>query len=273
MEKKPKTLDQSSTKRRHRAAIIAISFGLPIIILLSIYFFKFKEKTRYIPARNGPIVEAIYGLGKVKTHLKYEVKIGVASKIERAFVREGDRVEKGAPLLKFRDFATVKAPFAGTIVKFDFQEPEIVGPTDVIMTLENLDKRYIEVSLEQEGALRVRKGQSARVLFESLRGQVYRGKVNKVFPKDEEFLIHIEMPNLGEHILPGMTSDVAVEVANHQNATLIPLSSILNGKASIKRDGKKMKVPVRIGSVNSDWAQLVSGDIKPGDLFLQRKEN
>ena len=55
----------------------------------------------YIKPRYGPIVEAIYGLGKVKTDRVYEVKLGVIKIVKRIYVREGMNVKRGDRLVSF----------------------------------------------------------------------------------------------------------------------------------------------------------------------------
>lgn len=251
-----------------------IWFLLLFILLVAGAFFLaegLRNQYSFVSPKRGLIVEAIYGLGRVKTHRKYEVKIGVMSKIVNTYVDEGAKAKKGDKLVKFSDFETVTAPFDGTVTKLNFREPEMVFPNTIVLTLEDLRNRYIEVSLEQEGALRVRPGQDAKVLFESIRGFSYKGEVETVFPKEEEFLVHIEIPELTPNILPGMTADVTIDVARDENALLIPVESVSNGTALIRRDGKKLKVPVRIGSVDGNWAQVLDGDIRPGDEALVKE--
>lgn len=245
--------------------------GAALVAGVLAFSYAAKDKYAFVPLKRGPMAEAIYGLGKVKTHKSYEVKIGVMSKIQRTYVDEGDAVKAGAPLIKFSDFDLIKAPFAGTVTRLDRKEPEIVFPNMPVLVLEDLRDRYIEVSLEQEGALRVRKGQKARVLFESLRGIVYEGRVDSIFPKEDEFLAHIEIPELSPNVLPGMTADTVITVSSRQNALLIPIAAVVNGLALIEREGKKMKVPVAIGGVDGQWAEVLEGELEVGDKALIKK--
>ena len=101
--------------------------------------------------------------------------------------------------------------------------------------MEDLADKYIEVSLEQEGALRVKEGQQVKILFESLRGNVFKGKVQAIFPKNEEFITHIEVEGLGAEVLPGMTADVSITVSTHDDALLVPVSGVSNGVVLVKR--------------------------------------
>lgn len=53
------------------------------------------KQVEYVHAKYGPIVEAIYGLGKVKTDRVYEVKLGVIKTVMKNYVAEGAMVKRG----------------------------------------------------------------------------------------------------------------------------------------------------------------------------------
>src|SRR5690606_24266453 len=129
-----------------------------------------RSQYTFVSPRQGEVVEAIYGLGKVKTHHKYEIKLGVMTNVQKVFVQEGELVQKGEPLIQFTDSPIFRAPFTGTVTRIEAEAPETVFPQTTILTLEDLDDKYIEVSLEQKDVLKVKKGQKAHVLFESIRG-------------------------------------------------------------------------------------------------------
>jgi len=221
--------------------------------------------------KSGDVVEAIYGLGKVKTDKVFEVKTGIVTNITNLLVKEGDEIKKGTKLISFAETASFFAPFDGTITAINYQLGELVPPSTPIIRLENLDHKYIEVSLEQEAALKVRRGQKAQINFESQSTIMLNGIVQNIYAKKGEFITHIEVTNLGENILPGMTADVVIEVGNIKGALLIPASSISSGYVTRKRDGKKSKVEVKTGHSDGAWVQLLDGDILVTDeLLIQR---
>lgn len=219
----------------------------------------------YVSAKRGEIVEAIYGLGKVKARRQVEIKVGVLSSVQEVFVKEGDVVEKGASLIRFTDGAPFRSPLAGTVTLVAADPGETVSPQVAVIRVEDLTDRYVEVALEQQGALRVRKGLPAEVVFESLRNEKLTGQVTALFSKNEEFLAHIEVPGLNANILPGMTADVAIVAGKKQDALLIPLNSISNGQIIVKRGRRTEKVPVKIGGIDGQWAEVVEGDVKLDD--------
>lgn len=241
---------------------------IPVLVAVAIVIYllraRFENVSLEHPMR-GPIVEAIYGLGKVKSRRHFEVKIGILSTVADVYVKEGDHVSKNTPLIKFLDSSAFRAPFDGTVTMVVAHAGESVAPQVPLLRVEDLKDKFIEVSLEQQGALRVQKGQEAEVLFESLRGEKLKGRVAALFAKNDEFLGHIEVEGLKPNVLPGMTADVAIIVGRHENALLVPLSSVNNGQVVVQRDGKNRKIPVKVGNVDAQWAEIIGGDLTEKD--------
>lgn len=233
-------------------------------ILLSVN----SRQAQTVLPRYGDVTEAIYGLGKVRTDRVYEVKLAVVKTVERLFVSEGDSVKQGDPLVKMEGNALFRAPFTGVVTQVVFHESQPVFPQQVIVRVEDVARKYIEVALEQQGALRVRKGQPVRVLFESVRGEQLSGKVSAVFARNEEFLAHIEVAGLGDNVLPGMTADVAIEVETKQNVLLIPVSALSNGTVKVRREDKIVSLNLKIGSVDGNWAEVLEGDVRETDALF-----
>lgn len=239
-------------------AVLVVAIAITASLLLR------SGQVEYVNPKYGPIVEAIYGLGKVKTDRVYEVKLAVIKTVKKNYVAEGATVKKGDRLVRFDDGLEFTAPFPGTVTLVAFHENQYVFPQQPVIRLEDLNTKYIEVSLEQQGALRVRPRLPVRVVFESIRGEVLSGTVSAIFSRNEEFLAHIDVP-LAENILPGMTADVAIEVAHKDKALLVPLSAITDGRIKIRREGKRKTVKLTIGSVDGSWAEVIDGDVSLTD--------
>lgn len=258
-------------EKMNKKILLSITLLIGISIFFLVYFQNQKTKFQKVSPHIGEIIEAIYGLGTVKTDQKYEVKVGVITTLKNVFVKEGDNIEEGNPLVHFEGIGPFFSPFSGTVTNVFYQKGETVLPQISVLKLENLKKLYIEVSLEQDGALRVRPGQKAIVIFESIRNLKHEGVVRSIFPKNDEFIARIEVENLTKNILTGMTADVAIEVGRHKDALLIPVASIQDGKIIVERNGKKIKEQVEIGKMDAVWAQVVSKNITVSDiLFIKR---
>jgi len=253
--------------KHHKLLIISI-LVIFTLTLLAFYLSLHKSKITYTLPRHGEIVEAIYGLGKVKTDRIYEVKVGVVTIVDKIMVKEGQSVRANDLLVRLADNIVFRAPFSGTVTQINASDKQPVFPQMSILKLEDYSKKYIEVALEQQGALRVKINQPVTILFESLRGETQKGKVTSIFSRNDEFLAHIEAPGLSEYILPGMTADIAIEAGRKKDALLIPLASISNGKVLLMRNNKQVAIPLKIGNIDGAWAEVVEGDIQEGDLLI-----
>lgn len=239
------------------STLIVISFGV-----LN------KSKTQFLEIKKGDVLEAIYGLGKVKSDNVFEVKIGIMTNIKNIYVKEGEKVDKGNKVIQFEGGLLFYAPINGTITSVIFQKGEIALPQVPIIRIEDLDNKFIEVSLEQQAALRVKKDQSAKVIFESLKANELEGTVISIYPKNGEFIARIEVNKLDSNILPGMTADVVIKVGSKKDAILIPVKAIVEGKVIRYRNEKKEKIDVQIGHSDGLWAELKEGDLMLGDQLM-----
>lgn len=251
--------------------ILYISLTTIVVLVLSSLLWWKRPQYEYVHPKMGSIIEAIYGLGKVKTHHQYDVKVNIVSHIEKIYVKEGQMVKKKDPLVLLEGGLLFKTPYDGTVTNVAFNEYDIVTPQVSLITVQDMSDKYIEVSLDQEGVLRVKKGQKAIILFEGLRAEKYYSQVNAVFPKHDEFLAHLELNQPIDSVLPGMTADISIIVSEDKNSLLVPVAGISNGHVLVRRaNGKKEKVPIKIGGVDGEWAQVLEGDVSEEDEVIIR---
>lgn len=265
-----RAVDKIASMKKRTTVIVGIF--LFILLVIAIFFFiRQKNQFQTIHPKQGSITEAVYGLGKVKSHKHYEVVLGVMSTVKKIFVVEGQVVKKGDPLLLLEG-GVIATPIGGTVTTIKYKEGEVAIPQSPILRVEDLFDCFIELSLEQQAALRVRKGQRALVSFESIRQKTLIGKVIAIFPKDDEFIAQIQVGSLDPGVLPGMTADVSIEIGNINRAILVPLKAVSNGSVSVKRDGEWVKEKIEIGHVDGLNAQVLSRNIKESDEIRLKKD-
>ena len=253
--------------------IVLLVMLVAIVLGLLTLFYIQKNSSEKIQPKVGSVKEAIYGLGSVKSDKVYEYKLGTAVTITKVFFHDGDFVEKGKKILEAYDVPPFLAPFSGVITFFPFHESENVFAQQTIARIEDLNTRYLEVSLEQQGALRVKKNQKVKLSFESFRSEVFDGEVDTIYPYNGQFLVRIKLDKLPQEILPGMTADVSIEVAEKDNVMLIPSRAVTNGTVVIIRAGEKIKKPIHLGSSDGQWIEVLDPKvIQPQDFILLPKE-
>ncbi len=256
---------------RHKKSFLFL-IGLITILLAGLLALR-REKAnlQIVHPKMGPIVEAIYGIGTVSPRQTFRARVGVANTLSRVFVKEGDLVKKGAPLLSFISGPTLMAPFSGTVTSLPYNVGENVFPETPALTLEDLSDRYVVATLEQQGAIRVVKGQPVSLSFESIRNQTFKGHVRAIFPQKSQFIVHIECPELSAEILPGMTADVAIEVARRESALLVPVIAVSSGKILVIKNHRPEKIDIQVGSIDGEWAEVLSKNLSESDEVVIKK--
>ena len=224
------------------------------------------------PLERGKIVDAVYGIGTVTATRSFSIKPGVVTTLRNLYVKEGDSVRKGQNLLDI-DNVMYRAPFDGVINFLPFKIGENVFAQLPVLVLTDLKDRYCVVTMEQQGALRVRAGQKAKLSFDSMRNATYDGVVQSVYSYNSNFLARIDVSDLPMEILPDMTTDVAIIIREITDALLIPVAAFEDGFVWVKRGhALPSKVAVKLGVVDGMLAEVTSGDLQPGDRLMIRRK-
>lgn len=221
-----------------------------------------------IHPHSGEIVEAVYGLGTVESEDVFQAKSAIISSIAEFYVREGQDVSKGQKLFKNDQGSIIYAPFSGRITNIPVSEKENLFPQTVILSLSNLEKLYLSVSLEQQGAMRIKKGLKAEISFEFFRNKKIIGLIDTIYPRQNEFIAKVKFSELLPGVLPGMTADVAFEIDRKQNAMLVPARSLVNGNIIIKRNNKNEKFQAIVGLVDLEFAEILEPKLTLEDEII-----
>ncbi len=225
------------------------------------------------PIQKGKIIESVYGIGTVSATRSFQLKSGITTSVRKLYVKEGDNVHRGDKLVDLDDVGGFSAPFDGTITFLPAKVGETVFAQSNVLHLTDLSDRYITVSLEQRGALRVRHQQKARISFDSLRDKVFDGIVESIYSNDGNFLVRIRVTSLPPEILPGMTADVSIGIREKQDVVLIPVAAIQKNQVTVSRDGRQgPTVDIKIGIIDGAKAELLSGSLQEGDRLVIKKQ-
>ncbi len=239
--------------------------ALIVVILIGLIFYLNKSHFEEVSPKRADVIEAVFGMGKVKARDKFDVKIGILTKVLRVYVREGDSVERGETLISFETGAPYKSPINGHVTLVNINAGETALPQVPLIKVENLENLYIEVSLEQSSALKVKRDQVAKITFHDSNFGVIQGRVESIYPREEEFLVVINTATLPQAVLPGMSADVSIIVGTHQDSLLIPARALENDRVERIRDGQSSTIKVKVGTSQGVWLQILEGDLKESD--------
>lgn len=252
------------TLNRRNAAVAAGT----VLVVIAVLLFRSCSSNRVSRPKVGPVVEAVYALGTVKSDRWYNVRFGMNAIVQRIFVIEGRDVAAGAPLVMTDSGAVFSAPFAGTVTLVPFREGEMAPAGQPVLSMASQKEMYVRVSLDQESIVRVRKGQQAELSFENIREEKVRGAVESVYPSGNEFIVRIAVGSFPAGVLPEMTCDAAIMIRREEKALMIPAASITNGRVTVVRKGSRSTFQAKTRAVDEEWAEVLDGSVHIDDTII-----
>ena len=258
---------------QHRTLSIIGLFTLVSIISLLRVFYIQSDGTLSTPLKRGSITDAVYGIGTVTADRSLTIKPGIIASVNNIFAKEGGFLRKGEKIITI-DQVVYRAPFDGVLNALPYKVGENIFPPPLpVAVFTDLRTRYVVVSMEQQGALRVRAQQKALLSFDTIREKNYEGIVESVYSYNSNFLARIDLSTLPPEVLPDMTADVAIIIREVSDALIIPVAALEGDAVWVKRKfGFPKKVPLKLGVVDGGWAEVASGDLNDGDqLIIHRK--
>jgi len=246
--------------------------SIAILCIAAFFAFKFK-KTEIVHPSVGPITESVYAISTVKSESNFTLRIGVLSNIDRLYVAEGDEVKPGQKLLTIDGGTTFFSPHAGIVTEIPFGLKETIAPQTPIIKIVDLKNLYLEASIEQVAALKISKGMRVVISFDDYRNKIFEGVVKSVLPREQDFVIQVEVKNLPNNILPGMSADLSIEISKKSHAVTVPSKAVSNGFIILNKNGSKIKTKVEVGITDAENVEIISPVLNVEDeILLPSKE-
>ena len=103
------------------------------------------------------------------------------------FIRKSVNVPAKAVVPPIATLLIVPA-VAGLTVNVPVPVGENLFPQTVILSLIDLNHLYLEVSLEQQGAMKLSIGMKSEISFEFFRNKKMIGEISTIYPKNDQFI-------------------------------------------------------------------------------------
>jgi HlyD family secretion protein len=149
----------------------------------------------------------------------------------------------------------IKAPIAGrvTALKAEMGETAIPGtsnlPGATLMVVSDMSEIIAEIKVNESEVVRLRTGQPAQVLVESLPGRVFQGRVYELASAAEQsgqdanmykVKVALDMASLDiAQLRPGMSARAVILTAEKKNVLRVPLQAVLDRDGSQEEARKK----------------------------------
>ena len=177
---------------------------------------------------------------------------------------------------------TIRAPIAGTVLAVHADQGAIVasGITNIaggtpLVTIGDLSSLYVVGSLDEADIGRVSVGDAVTIRVDAFPEASFSGHVERIAPMGQSVsnVVTFDVDVLvtdsqSERLRPGMTADLEVITATHENALLVPVVAIRSegGKRYLlKKDGKRARIEL-LGTDGTSAA--VRGDVQEGDAIV-----
>jgi len=180
------------------------------------------------------------------------------------------------------DQKTLKAPFAGRLGIRSVDIGQFIAAGTTIVTLQALDKLYLDFSLPQQAVADIKVGQSIEAKVDAFPKDTFKGQViainSKVDSTNRNVQIRASFDNTDHRLLPGMYASVNVKTGQpHAFVTLPQTAVIFNpyGNAvylAVKPEGAAdglvaKQVFVKTGETRGDQIAILSG-VTAGDTVV-----
>ena len=176
------------------------------------------------------------------------------------------------------NLARLNAPFPGSITSVDIKPGDQVSPGSMAFRLDDLSHLLVDLLVSEVDINRISDGQEVLLTFDAILDQEYHGIVTQVAQAGTseqgvvDFKVTVELTDADEAVKPGMTAAVNIIVNQLDDVLRVPNRAVrlLEGKrvVYILKDGRPQAVEITLGASSDTDSQVLSGDLKPGDLIV-----
>jgi membrane fusion protein (multidrug efflux system) len=173
------------------------------------------------------------------------------------------------------DRMEVRAPFAGVLGLRRVSVGDRVTDELPLVQIDSVDRLQVSFSISELGILFTRVGAPVEVRVAPYPGETFRGEIFFVSPTldpaTRRILAKAWVPNPDRRLRAGLFAHVDMEVAQRENAILVPESAVVFDRSGTYvwkvKDGVATRVPVEVG-LRKDGKVEVTLGLQPGDRIV-----
>jgi HlyD family secretion protein len=193
------------------------------------------------------------------------------------------------------DYADIVSPVDGTVVSRNVTMGQTVAASFQTPTLfliaTDLTKMEVDANVSESDIGGIKQGNKATFTVDAYAKRTFEGAVSQVRQSPQTvqnvvtYDIVISVNNSDLALMPGMTAASRIVVDQRNDVIRVPnqalrytpaglAGAVQPGQARIwvLRDGKPVPIPVVVGLDDDSFTEMVSGDVKPGDLVITAEQ-
>jgi HlyD family secretion protein len=174
--------------------------------------------------------------------------------------------------------AQLTAPFGGTITEVNIKPGDLASPGAVAFRIDDLSSMYVDLQVSEVDIKKVKVGQTVDLTFDAIPNRQHTGQVTQIgrVGVSSQGVVNFDVTAKIDHpdnaISPGMTVAANILVTEVPDALMVPNQAVqtINNQTVVfvLRNGQIKPVQVVLGASSGVMSQVVSGDLKAGDVIV-----
>lgn len=171
---------------------------------------------------------------------------------------------------------TIIAPSDGIVTVVTARVGDLIGSNSPIATIIAVG-RTVEAKISEENFAAIKLGQKATVRFLTFGADQYNAVISKILPSADAatqrytLFLDIALPE-GRVLLPGLTGEVQIIIAERANAVTIPRRALVGEYVYVVEGGRLERRKVTKGYEGLNSIEIVSG-LKAGDPVVVEQQD
>jgi membrane fusion protein (multidrug efflux system) len=171
-------------------------------------------------------------------------------------------------------YANVTAPISGVIASRSIKSGNFVQINTPIMRIVDVSRLEAVLNVPERELATLKAGLPVQLGVDALPGKTFKGKVDRVAPVVDSgsgtFRVVCAFAD-GEALRPGMFGRIKIDYDQRADALVVPRAALLEDESDpavfVVRNKKSTRVPVKLGYMDGEWAEVRSG-IKQGEQVV-----
>jgi multidrug efflux pump subunit AcrA (membrane-fusion protein) len=174
-------------------------------------------------------------------------------------------------LINTKDF-TISSKVNGKVYALYKEPGEIVTIQEPLASIGSSTSFIIELLVDEVDIVKISKNQEIIITLEAYNGEVFTGKISKIYPKKDErnqtFKVEAVFDNPPKVLYPGLSGEANIIIAKKENVLTIPKEYIMEGN-KVKTDDGLMTISM--GLQNMEYIEVLSGITK--NTYIYKPDN
>lgn len=166
-------------------------------------------------------------------------------------------------------YANVKAPISGVVASRSIKTGNFVQINSPILRIVDVSRLEAVLNVPEREFATLKAGLPVELQVDAMPGQVFTGTIDRVSPVVDSgsgtfrVIAAFEGAQQAGQLQPGMFGRVRIVHDQRADALVVPRLALLDGEGNPAvfqvRDGKVVRVPVRLGYLDGQWAEILEG--------------